>query len=238
MWGGCLPDTTTQPRKYSRPRLVTPSADQPDEATLATLRRYIGLQHLRIEGDHLCKDAPISIEFNSIEAGAVIDQIADRFQALGIYSYLIEVTGKLHARGAKPDGSPWRITIEAPIDGSTRQAQKILTLNGQAVSTSGNYRQYRKENGRRLSHLIDPRTLHPITHRLAAVTVLHREAMQADGLSTLMMVLGPDAGYQWVLKNDIVALFASRADDGFETKGMPAFERAFGAVRNPGVDPR
>lgn len=200
------------------------SALAPDQNAVATLRRHIGLEHLRIEGEQLCKNAPISIEFNSIAAGAVIDQIADRFRALGIDSYLIEVTGELRARGAKPDGSPWRIAIEAPIDG-TRQAQKILTLNGQAVSTSGDYRQYREENGQRLSHLIDPRTLHPITHRLAAVTVLHPQAMQADGLSTLMMVLGPEAGYEWAVKNDIAAMFVSRVDGGFETRSTPAFGR-------------
>lgn len=203
------------------------SAPAPDQNTVAALRQQIGLQHLRIEGEQLCKDAPISIEFNSIAAGAVIDQIADRFRALGIDSYLIEVTGELRARGAKPDGSLWRIAIEAPIDG-TRQAQKILTLNGQAVSTSGDYRQYREENGQRLSHLIDPRTLHPITHRLAAVTVLHPQAMQADGLSTLMMVLGPEAGHEWAVKNDIAALFVSRTAGGFETRSTPAFGRIHG----------
>ncbi|MDO5058263.1 MAG: FAD:protein FMN transferase, partial [Lautropia sp.] len=197
----------------------------PGEAELASLRHQIGLEHLRIDGDRLCKDAPISIEFNSIAAGAVIDQIADRFQALGIDSYLIEVTGELRAQGAKPDGSPWRIGIETPIDGSTRQAQKILSLNGQAVSTSGDYRQYREENGQRLSHILDPRSLRPITHRLAAVTVLHPLAMQADGLSTLLMVLGPDDGYTWAVEHQIPALFVSRSDHGFESRSTPAFDR-------------
>lgn len=208
------------------------SALAPDQNTVAALRRHIGLQHLRIKDDQLCKDAPISIEFNSIAAGAVIDQIADRFQALGIDSYLIDVTGELRAQGAKPDGSPWRIAIEAPIDG-TRHAQKIITLTSQAISTSGDYRQYREENGQRLSHILDPRTLHPITHRLAAVSVITPQAMHADGLSTLLMVLGPEAGYEWAVKNDIAAMFVSRTDSGFETKGTPAFEQTHGAAEKP-----
>ncbi|MDO4682370.1 MAG: FAD:protein FMN transferase [Lautropia sp.] len=228
---GTPPSTGTPAHAAAAPRppaAPVTTAGQPGKAELAALRGQIGLQHLRIDGDQLCKDAPISIEFNSIAAGAVIDQIADRFQALGIDSYLIEVTGELRAQGTKPDGSPWRIAIEAPIDGSTRQAQKILSLNGQAVSTSGDYRQYREENGQRLSHILDPRSLRPITHRLAAVTVLHREAMQADGLSTLLMVLGPEAGHAWAVQNEIAALFVSRADGGFETKGTPAFEQLHG----------
>ncbi|MDO5103382.1 MAG: FAD:protein FMN transferase, partial [Lautropia sp.] len=203
----------------------------PAQAALATLRQHIGQQHLRIQGNQLCKDAPISVEFNSIAAGAVIDQIANRFETLGINNYLIEVTGELRAQGAKPDGSPWRIAIEAPLDGSNRQAQKILTLNGQAVSTSGDYRQYREENGQRLSHLIDPRSLRPITHRLASVTVIQPKAMQADGLSTLLMVLGPDAGYAWAVRNDIAALFVSRAESGFDTRSTPAFDRMHGGKR-------
>lgn len=219
---------STTPGAMSRASTDASPAAHPDERTLAALRQQIGLQHLRIEGEQLCKNAPISIEFNSIAAGAVIDQIAERFQALGIDSYLIEVTGELRARGTKPDGSPWRIAIEAPVDGR-RQAQKIIALAGQSVSTSGDYRHYREENGQRLSHVLDPRTLRPVTHRLAAVTVIHPQAMNADGLSTLLMVLGPDKGHTWAVEHDIAALFVSRSDQGFSTRSTPAFDRLFPA---------
>lgn len=207
----------------------------PSEATLAALRTRIGQQHLRIEGKALCKDAPIQIEFNSIAAGAAVDRIAERFEQLGIRRYLIEVTGEIRGKGKKPDGSPWRVAIEAPID-HARQAQRIIALDGHAISTSGDYRHYREEKGKRYSHMIDPRTLHPVTHKLAAVTVSHPQALDADGLSTLLMALGPDAGQEFARANDIAALFVSREGSEFVSRTSPAFDRLYpppDATRQP-----
>lgn len=210
--------------KLDASRAASPPA--PDEAALAALRKQVGMQYLRIDGNRLCKLAPISIDFNSIAAGAVIDQIADRMQAHGINRYLIEVTGEIRGQGTKPDGSPWRIAIEAPLD-KVRQAQRIVTLDGMSVSNSGDYRNYREESGQRLSHLLDARSLRPVTHRLAAVTVVHPQAMQADGLSTLLMALGPDQGQAFARQHDIAALFVSRTDKGFVTTTTPAFDKLY-----------
>lgn len=207
----------------------------PTEAELAGLRNQIGQKHLRIAGRQLCKDAPIQIEFNSIAAGAAVDRIAERFEQLGIRRYLIEVTGEIRGKGRKPDGSPWRVAIEAPID-HARQAQRIIALDGHAISTSGDYRHYREEKGKRYSHMIDPRTLHPVTHKLAAVTVSHPQALDADGLSTLLMALGPDAGQEFARANDIAALFVSREGSEFVSRTSPAFDRLYpppDATRQP-----
>ena len=193
------------------------------------------MQHLRIDGDRLCKDAPITVEFNSIAAGYIIDRMAARFAAQGIRNYLIEVTGEMRAGGQKPDGQPWRIGVEAPLD-DARVAQRIVSLRDMAISTSGDYRIYREENGRRLSHLIDPRTLSPITHKLAAATVITDSAMQADGLSTLLMVLGPEQGYNYAVRHQLAALLVSRTPSGFATRTTPAFEQRFPVSSNQRLD--
>ncbi|PJK08500.1 thiamine biosynthesis protein ApbE [Lysobacteraceae bacterium NML08-0793] len=189
----------------------------PDDETLAALRPLIGMQHLRIEGDALCKDAAIQIDFNSIAAGYAVDRIADYLRLHGIEHFLIDVTGEMRGEGQKPGNTPWRIGIEAPLE-DTRQAQKIIPLTGQSISSSGDYRQYREVDGQRQSHLIDPRSLHPVTHRLASATVVAPSAMQADGLSTLLMVLGPERGLEYAEAHNIAALFISRGADGFETR--------------------
>ena len=202
---------------------------------LQALRTRTGMQHLRIDGDRLCKDAPITVEFNSIAAGYIIDRMAARFAAQGIRNYLIEVTGEMRAGGQKPDGQPWRIGVEAPLD-DARVAQRIVNLRDMAISTSGDYRIYREENGRRLSHLIDPRTLSPITHKLAAATVVTDSAMQADGLSTLLMVLGPEQGYNYAVQHQLAALLVSRTPSGFATRTTPAFEQRFPVSSNQRLD--
>ncbi|SDS47996.1 FAD:protein FMN transferase [Pseudomonas oryzae] len=194
----------------------------PGAEAIAEARQRVGHQHLRIDGERLCKDAKVQVDFNSVAAGHAVDRIAAWLEQQGVASYLVEATGELKARGRKPDGSAWRIAIEAPRD-DQRVAQKILQLDGYGVSTSGDYRNYFEENGHRYSHTLDPRTGAPIAHRLAAVTVVHRQALLADGLSTLLMVLGPEEGEAWAERQGIAAFFVTREGDGFVSHATKAF---------------
>ncbi|MCU1716594.1 FAD:protein FMN transferase [Pseudomonas sp. 5P_3.1_Bac2] len=198
----------------------------PSPAQVAAARARTGMQYLRSEGQQLCKDADVQLDFNSIAAGYTVDRITQRLEQLAVTSYLVEVTGELKASGLKPDGQPWRIGIEAPQSGE-RVAQRVLALNGYGVSTSGDYRNYFEEGGRRYSHTLDPTTGAPIEHKLAAVTVVDRSTLRADGLSTLLMVLGEERGWQFAQQHGIAAFFVSRADDAFVTRGTKAFEQLF-----------
>ncbi len=200
-----------------------PTAEQ-----LAAARSRTGMQHLRRDGQKLCKEVDLQVDFNSIAAGYTVDRIAQRLTELGVNSYLVEVTGELKAAGLKPDGQPWRIGLEAPQEGE-RVAQRILALDGYGISTSGDYRNYFEENGRRYSHTLDPLTAAPITHTLAAVTVADKSTLRADGLSTLLMVMGPERGLAFAERMGIAAFFVTREGDTFVTQGTQAFEQLFAA---------
>lgn len=200
----------------------------PDDERLAEVRQHVGQQHLSIAGEQLCKDADVQVDFNSIAAGYAVDQIVARLAELGVTSYLVEATGELKAAGFKPDGSHWRIGLEAPRD-DKQVAQRILLLDGYGISTSGDYRNYFEENGQRYSHTLDPLTGKPVKHKLAAVTVADPSTLRADGLSTLLMVLGPDAGMAFAERNGIAAFFVTREGEGFVTQGTTAFEQLFAA---------
>src|SRR5690606_24385850 len=67
----------------------------PDPQARALVRQRVGYRHLRIEGDALCKDAPVELDFNSIAAGHAVDLIAGRLRAMGIIDFLAEATGEL-----------------------------------------------------------------------------------------------------------------------------------------------
>ncbi|SDS96781.1 thiamine biosynthesis lipoprotein [Pseudomonas asplenii] len=201
----------------------------PDAAQLATVRQRVGHAHLRIEGDRLCKDAPVEVDFDSIAAGYTVDLIAARLAALGIDSFLAEVTGELKAVGRKPDGSPWRVALEEPRD-DRQVAQRIVDIDGYGVSTSGDYRNYFEQEGKRYSHTFDARVGAPVSHELAAVTVIHPSTLMADGLSTLLLILGPEQGWDYAKKHDIAAFFVIRADKAFVTRTNPAFDRLLKAT--------
>lgn len=196
----------------------------PTAEALAEVRRRVGYTHLRIDGDQLCKDAAVEVDFNSVAAGYAVDLIAARLEALGIHNYLAEATGELKAAGKKPDGSAWRIALEAPRD-DRQVAERIVNVDGYGLSTSGDYRNYFEQGGRRYSHTFDARTGAPVSHALASVTVIHPSALMADGLSTLLLILGPERGWDYAEKHDIGAFFVIRADTGFVTRTSHAFDR-------------
>ena len=200
----------------------------PTAEALAEVRQRVGHAHLRIDGDQLCKDAAVEVDFNSIAAGYAVDAIAAKLEAMGIHNYLAEATGELKAAGKKLDGSPWRVALEEPRD-DQQVAERILAVDGYGVSTSGDYRNYFEQDGRRYSHTFDARTGAPVLHTLASVTVIHPSALMADGLSTLLLILGPERGWDYAETHDIGAFFVIRADTGFVTRTTQAFERLSGA---------
>lgn len=199
----------------------------PSDDELTAVRAEYGYQRLQVRDGQLCKDRDgVQVDFNSVAAGYTVDRIAERLQQLGVSSYLVEVTGELKAEGRKPDGSPWRIAIEAP-QSEGRVAQQIIELDGLGVSTSGDYRNYFEQDGQRYSHTLDPRHAAPINHKLAAITVLDRSAMHADGLSTALMVLGPEQGLVFAEAEKIAALFVTRDENGFVSHSTTAYDALF-----------
>jgi thiamine biosynthesis lipoprotein len=199
----------------------------PTTEALAEVRQRVGHGHLRIDGDQLCKDAAVEVDFSSIAAGFAVDTIAAKLDALGINNFLVEVTGELKASGKKLDGSPWRIALEEPRD-DQQVVERIVAIDGYGLSTSGDYRNYFEQGGARFSHTFDARTGAPVSHTLASVTVIHPSALMADGLSTLLLILGPERGWDYAEKHDIGAFFVIRADTGFVTRTNHAFERLSG----------
>ncbi len=197
----------------------------PDPLQLAQVRQRVGYHHLHVEGDALCKDAAVELDFNSIAAGHAVDLIAERLEAMGVANFLAEATGELKAVGRKRDGSPWRVALELPRE-DRQIVRQVIDVDGLAVSTSGDYRHYFKDNGRRYSHAFDARLGRPVEHDLAAVTVLDASALRADGYSTLLLILGPEQGWDFAVSHGIAAMLVTRAEGGFVSRATPAFEQA------------
>ena len=87
---------------------------------------------------------------------------------------------ELRLKGLKEVGNAWRIAIEKPV---SEAVQRILEPGTNGVATSGDYRNFYEQDGIRYSHIINPQTGLPISHRLVSVTVFHPSCAQADGLA-------------------------------------------------------
>jgi thiamine biosynthesis lipoprotein len=97
------------------------------------------------------------------------------------------------------------------------------------MATSGDYRIYFEEGGRRYSHEIDPTTAAPIAHRLCSVTVVADDCMRADGLATALIVLGPERGFELAERSGVAAQFIERTAPGRYSDRMTSAFAALGA---------
>lgn len=199
----------------------------PADSAIADAAANVGASRLAasVARGAMRKHSPaLEIDLSGIAKGFAVDRISVALDAAGLDSYLIDVGGELHARGRKPDGGGWRVGIERPIAGQ-RSVHRVVELQHGAIATSGDYRRFFVHGGRRYAHSIDPRTAHPVSHTLASVSVVSADAMQADALSTALMVMGPDEGYEFALEHDIAALFIAH-DDGndYLERWTPDFE--------------
>jgi thiamine biosynthesis lipoprotein len=205
----------------------------PTNEHIQRLKAGVGHEKLaaRIDPPALRKAvADLQIDVDGIAPGIAVDRISGRFDALGIRDYLIELGGEVRARGVSPKGRAWHVAVEAPFSGE-RRPYALIELDGFAVSTSGDYRDFREVTGRRISHTIDPRTAAPVTHRLASVTVVHASTALADAFSTALMVLGPDEGMRLARRLRLAALFIERPEG--EGALIETQTPEFAALRRP-----
>lgn len=136
----------------------------------------------------------IELDFGSIAKGFAVDEIAELLMSHSIHNYLVEIGGEVRAGGAK-NGKVWVVGINTPDpDASNTQIISTLELKERAIATSGDYRNFRTDNGKNYSHEIDPVTGWPINNNVAGVSVLADTAMFADGLATALMVMGETKG--------------------------------------------
>jgi thiamine biosynthesis lipoprotein len=169
------------------------------------------------------------IDLSALGEGYGADRLADWLESKGATDYLAGIAGTMRVRGRNAKGQPWGIAIEEPSE-DRRSVQRVLPLTDRAVSTSGDYRNFFKEGGRRYSHHIDPRTGASVAHRLASTTVVlpgtPGSAMRADGLATALIVLGESRGPALAESQRLSAYFIVREDSGFR-------ERATGELNDP-----
>lgn len=188
----------------------------PAETALAAARALVGLDKLVLDGPTLAHKAEpdLEIDMSSIGQGYAADRLAALLEEHGSGAYLAEIGGEIVARGTKPDGSPWRVGVENPSDAERPGATlRIPPERRTAVITSGTYRQYFEGQGRRLSHVIDPRTGSPIDHDLLSVTVVGSEGSRTGAWATALLCLGPEQALATAEREGIAAqLWALRPD--------------------------
>ncbi len=173
----------------------------PDACEIEQARSLIGWELLEL--DPLNRTVRLPIEAMSIDLGGVAKGYAARegariLQEHGISHALIDAGGNIVTVGSRPDGKPWQIGIRDPRGESMEDTIGLtLSVVNCAVATSGDYERFFVHDGRRYHHILHPETGMPV-ETVWSVTVMAKDSLYADMLSTAVFVLGPDEGIRFI----------------------------------------
>jgi thiamine biosynthesis lipoprotein len=127
------------------------------------------------------------IDLGGIAKGFALDRAVRKLKDAQIDSALINAGGNIYCLGTN-HRAPWRVGVQDPF----REGKVLdeLVLADRAVATAGDYQQYVEINGRRYSHIVDPKTGYPAQSGIVSATIIADDATASDALSTACVVLG------------------------------------------------
>ncbi|MCP4925239.1 MAG: FAD:protein FMN transferase [Gammaproteobacteria bacterium] len=132
----------------------------------------------------------VRINLGGIAKGYAVESVIDVLRDAGVTNGLATAGGDTRLLGDRGNG-PWTVGIRDPDD--TDGLLTRLTLQDEAISTSGDYERFFIEDGVRYHHILNPSTGRS-AGKLHSVTIIGPDATMTDGLSTSVFVLGADAG--------------------------------------------
>jgi thiamine biosynthesis lipoprotein len=169
----------------------------PSGAVIREQLKKLGFDKIEWSGQGVVRKrkADVSLDFASIAKGYAVDQVALLIRSQGTENFIVEIGGEVFASGRRANGAKWRIGVNRPsIGASFNDVYKVVPLSGQAMATSGDYRNFFEKNGVVYNHIIDPRTGYPVQNGVVSVTIIADTCTLADGLATGVMVMGVERG--------------------------------------------
>lgn len=168
--------------------------EQVTQSLIDSLKQLTGFEKIQLQNGHITKQHPgTMLDCSAIAKGYACDVVGNYLKKKGSQNYMVEIGGEVVARGVNQKGKAWSIGVSKPIDDPSAASQDIqatVSLSDKALATSGNYRNFYLENGKKYAHTIDPKTGYPVQHSLLSATVLADDCMTADAYATAFMVLG------------------------------------------------
>jgi FAD:protein FMN transferase len=191
-----------------------------DSVSISELLKQVGFEKIRFDSVRVKKDMPgIYLDFSAIAKGYGVDEVGRFLHSRKIEHFLVEIGGELLAKGSNEKGELWRVGISKPDEeGAANELFGIIALNGKGLATSGNYRNFYIDDGKKYSHTISPFTGYPVVHGLLSATVVADDCMTADAFATAMMVMGTEKSIELQKDVDGLEIFLIYNDENGATK--------------------
>lgn len=199
---GGLFDPTVQPLW----RVFAEHAGKPDEALIRDAREKVGWRFVNYSSREIRFARPgMQLTFNGIAQGFITDRITELLRAEGLQNAVVNM-GEISAIGNQPGGAPWQVGLAVYGDAA---ATDFVDIKNKCVATSAPLGTTFDGVS---SHIISPLTGLPVQSRWQRVSVVHRSAAVADGLSTAGILMNEAQLVECMKNFDQVTLNARRAD--------------------------
>ncbi len=196
-----------------------------------SIKAFTGYHLINIEdGKIVKKDERVMLDYSAIAKGYGVDVVGNFLKEKGCENFMVDIGGEVVAQGVNKEGNIWRIGINQPNDNeytSQSKLQAIVNLENKAIATSGDYRNFYIENGKKYAHTIDPKTGYPINHNILSASVIADDCITADAYATAFMVMGVEKSIEMVKQIDEVEVYliSSGADGEFKVTATEGFKK-------------
>ncbi len=182
-----------------------------------SLLQLVGYHKVKIVDGKVVKENPnMTLDFNAVAQGYTTDKIGEFLLSRNVNNFLVDVGGEILAKGYKPNGELWKVGIEKPAEDkdAARIVQEIVELKDKSIVTSGNYRKYVEQNGKRYSHSLNPKTGYPSENNLLSATIICDDTAWADCLASICMLVGMEKAMEIIKTQDNVEAFFIYEENG------------------------
>lgn len=192
----------------------------PSKEEVAAALELVDYRLVQIDPDEGTVYLPMKgmgLDLGAIAKGYAVDKMAEILRASGVKDFLINAGGNVYAGGRKPDNSKWRVGVTDPRD--TEATLGVMHAEDISVVCSGDYRRYFVVDNTVYHHIIDPRTGYP-SDTSRGTTVFYPSSTDADALSTILFILGPDDSEGILSQFEGIGAIFVRKDGSVVTKGI------------------
>jgi len=199
----------------------------PDAELLKQAFAAVGHRHLQLDAaakTAILKQPGMRLDLGGIAKGYAVDQALALLSEKRFKQALVRASGDIAAGDPPPNESGWKVGL-APLN-PDEPPSVFVALRNQAISTSGESRQHLVVDGKRYSHLIDPRTGRPITGR-KSVTIIAPRGIDADCLASAAAILELEKAFKLIASRKDAHYYILTADDdggnvrNFVSTGFP-----------------
>ena len=203
----------------------------PSKEDVASAKALSGMKYLQLDpktGTARMLKAGIQLDLGGIAQGYIGDKVMKLLLSRGITAALVDVSGDITARGNPPGKEGWVVAINTPHH-EEEWLHEHLILKNHSVTTSGDLYQYMEHEGKRYSHILNPKSGYGITVR-KSVTVIARDPIVADWLTKSISLLSYRRARKLAHRLDAEFLVVELEKDRLEfrhTHGFKQFMKTF-----------